>query len=237
MNTTPNTTTGNRCGHNPAQLRTCDVVKRGRGGQSPLLGMISAYVGKAATLRSRLSKWNGMTSRKRRSEAREAMAAVIQFLIAKEFQLDSRRCAKPQQGFTKCIDAELMAKQISRSKHWANKPPLSVARVRAIIKQFERCGYITLSKQQKRQKATGEWQSSPRVIQFTKAFFIDLGGKKLWRKVQAEGEQRTDRLLLKLKLKLKDEAEALVSLSKHFKIGTIVSPRQLANGPPQATAA
>ncbi|NIB44716.1 hypothetical protein HBA55_34370 [Pseudomaricurvus alkylphenolicus] len=224
--------TGNRCGHNPASLRLCDVAKRGRGGQAPVISTISSYLGQAAKFRNRLKTWQNMNGngRGRRSEIREAMAAVMQFLIAKEFQLDSRRCAKKKDGYHQAIDAELIAIQISRSASWKGRPPMSVGRVRAVITEFKQCGYIELSHQQKRQLPNGLWQSSPKVIQFTKRFFLELGGRKLWRSIAKIGMDRAEKLLDRYRRL--DEETASAMMAGYFKLTRIFSPRQAANRPP-----
>lgn len=219
-------TTGNRCGHDPANFRHCDVVKRGRGGQAPLLGVISAYVGQAAHSKERMKAWHRLnkTGRGRRSEIREAMAAVIQFLFAKEYQLDTRRCAKREKGYFKAPDADLIARQISQSKEWEGRPPLSVARVRAVLADFQKVGYIELSHQQRRQKATGEWQSAPKVIQFTKLFFLELGGRKLWSRVARTAKERADQVFEGFRRA--NEATAKAAMKAHYTLSRIFSPRQ-----------
>ena len=225
--------TGNRCGHNPASLRLCDVVKKGKGGQHAILGIMSAYLGHAAKFRNRLKTWQRMnsTGRRRRSEAREAMAAVMQYLIAKDFQIDSRRCAfRMENGVHRAPDARLIALEISRSKAWTGKPALSEARVRAIITEFRHCGYLTLSTQHKRQRPTGEWESSPKVIQFTKQFFLELGGRKLWLKIKKLGQERTD-AKLKYFLSL-DESTAAPMMAAYYRLSAIFSPGQSKRLPP-----
>lgn len=223
---------GNRCGHNPAALRTCDVVKRGRGGQHQVLGIVSAYLGQAAKQqKARLKTWHNMneSGRSRRSEIREAMASVTQFLFAKEYQLDSRRCAKREGKIIKCVDIELVAKQISQSKKWNQGEQLSEARARSVIRDFKRCGYITLSKQQRTQRQTGEWQASPKVITFTKLFFLELGGKKLWRKIQKVSTERVNIFKSHLSDDVKEQA---IKLAEYFKLNCVLSPRQITSRPP-----
>ncbi|PCJ11959.1 MAG: hypothetical protein COB04_18455 [Gammaproteobacteria bacterium] len=219
---------GNRCDHDRKNLRLCDLAKRGKGGQHPIIGIVSGYVSQAATRRNRLTAWQRLnkTGRKRRSEAREAMAAVVQFLFAKEYQLDSRRCAKREGGYHKAVDADLIARQISQTKAWAGKAKMSEARVRAVIGDLVRCGYVTLSKQTKRQLPTGEWQSSPKVIQFTKAFFVDLGGKKLWKRVLKTAQERS--VAIGDKYRAIDPSTAAQRLNDYFRLSQVFSPRQAA---------
>lgn len=222
---------GNRCGHNRSSLRLCDVVKRGKGGQAPILGIISAYVGRSALLKGGLKSWHtqNKTGRQRRSEAREAMASVVQFLFAKEFQIDSRRCAKSKGAYHQAVDMELVAKQISISGNWSRDAGLSEARVRSVVRDFQKCGYIKLSKQQKRQLDTGEWISSPKVITFTKEFFLELGGKKLWRKLMKLSKERAALIAAKL------ACAGSKTIKQYYELGFVVSPRQAVFRPPDVT--
>ncbi|NIB44738.1 hypothetical protein HBA55_34480 [Pseudomaricurvus alkylphenolicus] len=225
--------TGNRCGHDPAFLRHCKIVKHGRGGQPQVLGVISSYLQNAALHRNRLKSWQNMndTGRGRRSEIREAMMAVMQYLFASDFKLDSRRCARrTEDGFHIAPDAKLIATDVSKSKAWKGKPALSEGRVRTILTEFRRCGYIQLSHQEKRHKATGDWESSPKVIQFTKRFFIELGGRKLWRSIAKLGTDRAERLLKKYRQL--DEATASAMMRAYFTLNGIFTPNQYKNRPP-----
>lgn len=226
---------GNRCGHNPLALRTCDIVKRGRKGAPQVLQIASAYVGKAAKQKQRLKAWQNLngSGRGRRSEIREAMAATVQYLLAKDFNLESRRCARRSNCGSHIIapDAQLIATQVSKS--WKGTGRISEARVRAVIGDFVKCGYITLSKQHRTKRDTGEWQASSKVITFTKAFFLDLGGKKLWRKILKESSERADKILEKFSREMGNPAE---KMANYFSINFICTPRQSRQRPPSTAA-
>ncbi|WP_346840145.1 hypothetical protein [Microbulbifer sp. SAOS-129_SWC] len=212
---------GNRCGHNRDQLRFCDLAKRGRGGQPQVIGVVCAYLREAATKMNRLTSWQQMneSGRQRRSESRERMASTAQGLFSREYQIDSRRCARVTPEGHVAPDMRLVALDISRKgKAWKGAP-MSEARVRMTVREFVACGYIKLSHQQRRQMATGEWQASPKIITFTKKFFVELGGKGLWKKVLKASSDRAAQLLCKFQ----QDAEAL---ARYFRIDRIFSPGQ-----------
>lgn len=219
---------GNRCGHNANHLRFCDLAKRGKGGQHQIIGVVSAWVGKSALLKGGLPSWHKLnkSGRRRRSEAREAMASVVQFLFAKEFQLDSKRCAKSKGSYHQAPDIELVAKQISGSGHWSKDSPLSEARARSVIRDFLKCGYIKLSHQQKQQRSTGEWVSSPKVITFTKQFFVELGGKKLWKQICKISSAYAEKVASVLAHK------GDTAIKEYFALRAVLSPRQARFRPP-----
>lgn len=206
-------------------------MRRGKSGQPPVLGIVSGYLTQAAKFRSRLNTWQRLnpSGRRRRSESREAMAAVIQFLIAREFQLDSRRCARRKVDYHQAIDCDLMARQISDTPAWRGRPPISTARIRAVLRDFKQCGYLKLSHQQRTQRTTGEWIASPKVITLTKTFFLELGGKKLWRKIAREGRARVDRLVTRFQ---RAGADPVQQLQGYFRLSRILSPRQARERPP-----
>ena len=219
---------GNRCGHDPNQLRFCDVVKRGKGGAPQVLGIVSGLLGKAARFRSSLKSWQTMneSGKRRRSEKREAMAAVIQYLIATDFDLSTRRCARRVGDNWVAPDADLIAKGISKTRAWAGKKRLSRARVWSILREFAKCGYITLGKQYKSQDGNGSWVSSPKVITFTQKFFKELGGRRLWQQVKRLGVDRINRAVNPLGADL-PEFTVRQKMAELFTINFVMSPRQV----------
>ncbi len=183
---------GNRCGHDPTRLRLCDTVKRGKGGAPQILGIISGHLNDAAKNRRRLKSWHqqNASGRGRRSEAREAMISTLQFLVDNWLQLDTRRCAMPGLEYLQAPDIRHIALKISGSKDWKGTRRMSVGRVQAAVSGLVKAGYLARSKQIRKQQPTGEWMASPKITTFTKAFFIDLGGKRLWRTVRKFGADK-----------------------------------------------
>ncbi|PCJ22522.1 MAG: hypothetical protein COA96_14125 [SAR86 cluster bacterium] len=183
---------GNRCGHDRTKLRLCDIVKRGKGGAPPILGIVSGYLNDAAKSRKRLKSWHQLNAsgRGRRSEAREAMATVLQFLISEWFQLETRRCARPGFEYLEVPDVRHIALKISLSKDWKGTRRMTVGRVQAVIHDLVELGYITRSKQIRKQQPTGEWIAAPKITTFTKKFFLELDGRRLWNTIKKYGERK-----------------------------------------------
>ena len=227
--------TGNRCGHNKNEFRGCDIARRGKGGQPQLIGILSARINMAAHNEGILSTWHRMNKhRSRRSEIREAMEAVLQLLLSEWFQLDSRSCGRRQGDTLRVPDADLIAKQINKTDQWKHRPPMSVWRVRAIIKQFEQCGYFKLSKQRKFQHDTGEWESGPKLITLTKKFFMELGGKHLWENIRQASSERIKSLMLQFIAQGFDNPRR--ALQRAFKPLFIRTPRQIKHRAPPLPA-
>ena len=214
----------NRCGHNKKKFRFCDLVKRGKGGQPRVLGIISAQLADAAKKRSRLKAWQfhqptaGQIARGRRSESREAGIAVLQFLTGKWLQLETRRCAMPGTEFLECPDVNYLANAISKSPDWQGKR-LSKGRIYGALKSLCDAGYITRSKQKREQTAGGLWIASPKITTFTKKFFLDLGGKRLWRLVLKTGKLKLDKMRHRL-------AKAIIGNDPRA-LGDYLSPRDV----------
>jgi len=170
--------------------------------------------------RGYLKKWHQQndSGRRRRSEAVEALTATLQCLFTYYLQLESLRCAWRDGDFVVAPDAAMIAKKISRSPEWADKPPMSEARVRAVLIGLQRCGYLALSKQNKHNLKDGRWVSSPKVVQFKKLFFLHLGGDALWNQVQKEATVKLN--------KIKDILGVGKTLANHFRLDKVVTPRQ-----------
>lgn len=219
---------GNRCDHNPGQLRLCDVVKRGKGGAPRVLGVISGYLNRAAFDSGKLRSWHGLnpSGRRRRSETREVAIAVLQFLTANWLQLDTRRCAMPGTDFLEAPDVAHIARKISASRDWAGKAPLSVGRVWAALKDLQRAGYLVRSKQVREQKETGEWQAFPKITAFTKKFFLELGGPNLWKAVKKTGIEKIRKIRMRFALKSELAVEVNAKVAQYLNPGRIFSPRQ-----------
>ena len=218
----------NRCDHDKHSLRLCDVVKRGRRGAPQVLGVISGYLNTAAYSRSRLSTWHKLnpSGRGRRSEAREAAIAVLQFLTANWLQLDTRRCAMPGSDYLEAPDVRHIARKISESPAWAGKKPLSVGRVWAAIGSLTRAGYLKRSKQVREQSPTGEWRAFPKITALTKHFFIELGGENLWKSVKKAGSDKIRVMRVRIVLASDTLADVNLRLAQYLNPGRILSPRQ-----------
>ena len=153
------------------------------------------------------------------------MAAVMQYLIATDFDLTTRRCARRAGAQWVAPDADLVARSISKTRAWQGKKRLSTARVRSIISEFVRCGYITLGKQHRSQDANGSWVSSPKVITITQKFFKELGGRQLWRQIKRLSADRVARLVNPLGADL-PAFTLRQNMEELFAIRFVVSPRQ-----------
>lgn len=208
---------GNRCGHDPQHPRFCDIVTRGAQGQPGVLGLVSALLQKTYSEKRVLRTWQNMneSGRKRRTEAVEAMVTVIQFMVAKWFQLETRRCAAPGFEFLTVPDVSHIRNQINETRDWQNGY-LSEDRITTVFSEFAKCGYIT-SHQLRKKKADGRWQATPALRTFTKKFFLELGGENLWGKIRKAGQKKVQRM--------KDVAAKLgLKLNEMLSPGWIVPP-------------
>lgn len=220
---------GNRCGHDPTKLRRCDIVRRGKGGAPQILGIISGHLNDAVKNRSKLKAWHNQnpSGRGRRSEAREAMVSVLQLLIANWFQLETRRCARPGLEYLEVPDIRHIALKISASKDWTGTRRMTVGRVQAIMSSLVEAGYITRSKQIRKQQATGEWIAAPKITTFTKQFFQDLGGKRLWRTVMKFGADKIKSICKYLDdIQFRPFWHVDRRLAHYLNPGQVYSPRQ-----------
>lgn len=217
----------NRCGHNRDKLRLCDIVSRGKGGQPRVLGIISARLSKVATRRARLKSWDyhSDSRRFRRSESRESTIAVLQFLIANWFQLETRRCAMPGTDFLECPDVGYLARAISKSPDWRGSR-LSVGRVYAALKSLVDAGYITRSKQKRQQLPNGSWISAPKITTFTRKFFLELGGKRLWRSVVHSGRLKLAKIRHRIKNTVMPGQDPRHALGEYLNPPDLVSPKR-----------
>lgn len=218
---------GNRCDHDKDALRLCDIVKRGKGGAPQVLGVISGYLNRAAH-GAGLRTWHRMnpSGRGRRSEAREAAMAVLQFLTANWLQLDTRRCAMPGSDYLEAPDVKHIARRISESPAWIGKKPLSTGRVWDAIGSLTRAGYLKRSKQVREQAATGEWRAFPKITALTKHFFIELGGDNLWKSVKKAGAAKIQMMRARLVLASDTASDVNLRLAQYLNPGRILSPRQ-----------
>lgn len=219
---------GNRCDHDKDALRLCDVVRRGKGGAPQVLGVISAYLSQAAYSPARLRQWHKLnpSGRGRRSEAREAAIAVLQFLTAHWLQLDTRRCAMPGSDYLEAPDVRHIARRISESPAWAGKKALSVGRVWAAIGSLVKAGYLKRSKQIREQAGTGEWRAFPKITALTKYFFQELGGDSLWQSVKKAGAEKIRLMRASIALQSDTGADVSLRLAQYLNPGKIFSPRQ-----------
>lgn len=219
----------NRCGHDRTRLRLCDVVKRGKGGAPQVLGIISGHLNDAATNPRRLKAWHRLnpSGRGRRSEAREAMIATLQFLIANWFQLETRRCAMPGLDYLEVPDVKHMALKVSQSPQWKGTGRMSVGRVQTVLGDLIKAGYITRSNQIRQQRPTGEWVAFPKITTFTKKFFIELGFERLWRTVTRAGADKIKAICKRLdEVGFRQFWHIDRRLDHYLNPGPVYSPRQ-----------
>jgi hypothetical protein len=186
--------TGNRCGHDKANPRFCDLTRKGKGGHPPAIGMVVSLLQQSYRDRKKLITWQKMnpSGRRRRTDGCEPMIALNQFMFSQWFQLDTRRCAVSSGFFLQVPDVKHLARKISQTKQWADAR-LSEGRIHTVFSDFEKCGYIR-SKQVKVQKSDGSWASSPSIRVYTKKFFLELGGQALWQRIFQSGQKKLDKI-------------------------------------------
>lgn len=189
---------GNRCGHNARAPRLCtDLVRRGPGGHPPVIGQILARLEQAYDDPALLPSWQRPRdcTRRRRSEAREAGLALLSYLCVKWFQLESGYCAGPVKGALVAPDIRYLARAISRdASAWASGGArLSPARVQAAFTAFQRAGYLR-SHQSRSRRPDGAWEAAPALRQLTPRFFRELGGDRLWHRVQSAARKKQARI-------------------------------------------
>lgn len=173
------------------------------------------------------------TGRRRRSEAREAMQSLMQYLIFEEFQIESRRCARVDaDGDLVAPDLQLVARQLSASSTDWHGAPLSYWRVLRILRQFEKVGYIKRTEQYRYQDAHGGWCASTRAITFTKLFFLELGGQSLWNQVLEAGREKTRAAAVRFAAAGRNARDAVAGL---FRFTRIFSPWMTKSKPPPST--
>lgn len=219
---------GNRCDHNPRALRLCDIVRRGKGGHPQLLGVISSYLVHAGRDRGKLpalAKLNA-SGRRKRTERYETILAVCGFLTARWFQPDTRRCVMATEQFLEVPDVTYIAGEISRSAEWKGKARLSPARVYDAIGDLEAAGYVKRSRQAREPIEDGRWIARPKILAFTKQFFLDLGGKRLWQSVRVKGRRLVQDLRAHLAFKLGTVKAAAAALAHYLNPGRLLSPGQ-----------
>lgn len=209
---------GNRCGHDPRRPRFSDSSRRGRGGHPPIIGLITSLLAQSYADPNILHSWHEQnpSGRARRSEKREAMTSLAQYLFPHWFQLETRRCAVPGGYFLQVPDIAHLARRISESVEWHGFR-LSPGRVSAIFSEWQRAGYIT-SHQQREQLPNGEWRAAPAIRTFTKRFFSELGGQRLWNAVKKAGAKKLE------KIRGYIDAQG-ICLRDYLRPGKAVSPR------------
>lgn len=220
MQKTASAIEGNRCGHDPRRPRFCDLARRGKGGHPPIIGVITSLLLRSYGDRSLLRTWHTMnpTGRRRRSERREAMASLAQYLFTQWFQIDTRRCAVPGGYFLQVPDISHLARRISRSPEWGGQR-FSPGRIAAVFSEWEKAGYIT-SHQRREHLPTGEWKASPSIRTFTKKFFIELGNQRLWNAVKKAGARKLKNIMARIDM-------VGISLRDYLRPGAVVSPRRV----------
>lgn len=231
----------NRCGHNPDQLRTCDLARRGKRGQPPLIGRISARLNWAVGNPGLLKALHNLNSsgRRKRSERVEVCISVMQYLVTKWLDLATRRCARPGnkhgrpiQDYLAAPTAAHLASRISREGSWKGSAPLTVERVHLALQDLEAAGYITRLKQTRTMMDSGSWVGHPKIISMCRQFFEDLGGRKLWREIRAKGKERFGKMQGKWQHIMERAGtgmEALkTDLADYLNPGLVLSPGQVA---------
>lgn len=220
MQTKGKITHGNRCGHNPQQPRFCDLARRGKGGHPPIIGLITSLLARCYGDRSLLASWQKLnpSGRRRRSEHREAMASLGQYMFTQWFQLETRRCATPGAYFLQVPEIKHLAGKIAQAPEWKGHK-FSHGRIAAVFSGWAKAGYIT-SHQARKQKPTGEWEAAPAIRTFTKKFFMELGGQRLWNAVKKAGAHK----LQKIQKYIDTQS---ITLREYLNPGPPVSPRKV----------
>lgn len=202
----------------PSKYKLCltNPVRRGANGQPSVIGITCAYINQWAKGSRRLKSldYRGRFKRNMRTERCEAIAAVVNDLVAKELNLESRRCARKNGLYTVVPQASLIAHRISQDSHW-KREPMTISRVYRALVTLEEAGYITRTKQYRRHKSNGDWLPTPKMITFTKRFFLELGGKKLFKSIQ--GHARSAMAMLE---------KSGVDIMQHFSAHEIIARYQ-----------
>lgn len=227
----------NRCGHDPDNPRHCDIIRRGKRGQPPLLGRLSARLSWSLGNESLLKKLHQLnpSGRKKRTERLEVCVSVAQYLVAHWMDLATRRCARPGakhgqqvQDFLEAPTAAHLAASISKKGAWRGTGRLTTERVYLALQDLQQAGYISRTKQARTKMASGSWCSHPKIISFTRSFFEDLGGRKLWREIRAKGKERWQKMQTRWEQVLEgvDYFSVKKEIAEYLKPGLILSPGQ-----------
>lgn len=220
MQKTASAIEGNRCGHDPQRPRFCDLARRGKGGHPPIIGIITSLLARCYADRTLLPSWQKLnpSGRRRRSEHREAMSSLGQYLFAQWFQIETRRCATPGAYFLQVPDVAHLAAKIAQAPEWKGHK-FSHGRIAAVFAGWSKAGYIT-SHQVREQEKSGEWRAAPAIRTFTKKFFVELGGQRLWNAVKKAGAHK----LKKIQNYIETQG---ITLRDYLRPGRPVSPRKV----------
>lgn len=176
-------------------VRLTNPVRRGKKGHPQPIQIACARVCDWVSGKRGLTALDKLNSsgRAKRLERREAIAAVVSVLLAKAFDLGTQRCAeKTTDGFTICPTAKTIRNWINRDKRWDDSNKITLVEVFNALIDLEESGYITRSKQYRRRDRQGEFVAAPKMITFTKRFFLEIGGASdwLWRRVRGQARGR-----------------------------------------------
>lgn len=179
---------------------SCDTAKRGRGGHPQAIGQLSNAVEKVYTDSTILPTWQNSnpSGRGKRSERLEAGVTVGQHMLCHWFQIETKWIATPQGDYMIAPTIKHMAKVITRE----TGQYMSEWRVKRVLVDFRKAGYIT-SSQQRYEKEGGGYGGCPALRIFTKKFFLELGvgGRRLWDSLQKQAKVKVKRLKASLKKK------------------------------------
>lgn len=172
--------------------------------------------------------------RRRRSETREMLPAVLITLFEHYFDLQTRRCAIPgvlvRNGFLVCPSINNIRKMIL-AQPWFRGAKVSRDRVKSILHDLENCGYVSISKQQHEQLDDGTWRFSPRLVTFKKKFFLELGGEKLWSKLLKAGSTKIEQTYKRIRRRIPWLFKGLIAprdaVNHYLNPSTMYSPAQL----------
>ena len=185
---------GNRCGHDPRQLRG-PVPGETHLAHGHLPAALRETLDRIAMIprdNRILKSWHRHNGprRGRRSEIREICSVALWTYFANWVALETRMVGVPGQNLGEPIREVPTVKQIaSQATRAFPGKKFSETRIRRLLWELEDHGYIK-SHKQVRIQLEGTWVAKPKVFSFTKRFFVDLGGAKLWKHVRTAGQAK-----------------------------------------------
>ena len=137
-------------------------------------------------------------ARRRRSEFVEAASMTCWTYLALWFCLETRMTGNPGHlwgnDFREVPTVDQIAKLATRMFPGKRINP---DRIRRVLYEFADLGYITLHNQV-REFVRGTWIAKPKVISWNKKFFLELGGKQLWKAIRLAGEAKMTQIRRRL---------------------------------------
>ncbi len=171
------------CGHLPPALRDC-------------LSQIARIPDDTRILPDWQNRY--APARRRRSEIREICSIALWVYFSRWVALETRMTGTPGNhlgvDFREVPTVKQIAQQATRA--FPGKA-ISEVRVRRLLWELEDLGYIS-SHGQIREQKQGTWVAKPQVLSFTKQFFVQLGGNKLWKRVLKAGSTKLRQITRRL---------------------------------------